>query len=136
MNRTVLVLVDDPFWRTKIDQALRSAEASGRFISDPKEMAPAIETGAVQLVFVDLCIKKEPFEAIAALKKGAKTKHVPVIAYYEQMRKDVKEKGEAAGCDRILFRPTFSQKLADLVLEFALPGGVRTESEERELPEE
>ncbi len=136
MNRTVLVLVDDPFWRTKIDQALRSAQASARFVSDPAELTVIADSETVRLVVVDLSLKREPFTAIASLKSGPKTKDIPIIGYYEQVRKDIKEKADAAGCDRVLSRSLFSQKLADMVMEFALPGGVRTESEEKELPEE
>jgi CheY-like chemotaxis protein len=136
MNRNVLVLVDDPFWRTKIDQALKSAQASALFVTNPEDLAKAAESDAVQLVVVDLSLKREPFTAITALKAGAKSKRIPVIGYYEQVRKDIKAKAEAAGCDRVLSRPSFSEKLADMVMEFALPGGTRTEPEERELPEE
>ena len=35
MKRTVIALVDDLFWRTKIDHAVQSAGATTTFISDP-----------------------------------------------------------------------------------------------------
>jgi CheY-like chemotaxis protein len=136
MNRNVLVLVDDPFWRTKIDQALKSAQAKALFVSEPDGLAKAAESEGIQLVLVDLSLKREPFTAIAALKAAARTKQIPVVGYYEQVRKDIKLKAEEAGCDRVMSRPSFSEKLADMVMEFALPGAVRTESDETELPEE
>jgi CheY-like chemotaxis protein len=136
MNRKILVLVDDLFWRTKIEHAVKSAQAPALFLSDPAELAPAAEGDHVVAVLVDLALRKEPFDAIAALKKKAKTKDIPVVGYYEHVRKDLKEKAEKAGCDEVLPRSTFSQNLADLVLKFALPGSVKTEEEEQELPEE
>ena len=41
MNRTVLVLADDLFWKTKIDHALKSAQSPGVFISDPAGLVKA-----------------------------------------------------------------------------------------------
>jgi CheY-like chemotaxis protein len=137
MNRKVLVLVDDLFWKTKIDHAVRSAQAATPvFLSDPAELSGTADAETTCAVLVDLAMRKEPFEAIASLKKKPKTKHIPVIGYHEHVRKDLKEKAEKAGCDQVLPRSTFSQNLADLVLKYALPGGVKTEEEEQELPEE
>ena len=45
MNRTVVVLADDLFWKTKIDHAARSAQAPAVFISDPAGLVKAAETG-------------------------------------------------------------------------------------------
>lgn len=136
MNRKVIALVEDPFWRTKIDTAVRSVGASSVFLSDPAAVAGAIEPGAPVIVVVDLALKSSPFEAAAALKKGAETSSVPVVGYFDLARKDLKEKAIAAGFDEVLSRSSFSERFADLVLKYLLPGGVRTEEEEHELPEE
>ena len=135
MNRKVVALVDDLFWRTKIDQAVRSAGASATFSSEPGDLASA-DPALTSLVLVDLSLKNPPFEGIKRFKATEATREVPVIGFYEHVRKDLKEKADAAGCDDVLPRSTFSQKLADLVMKYALPGGVRTETEETELPEE
>lgn len=136
MNRTVVVLVDDLFWRTKIEHTAKSASRAVVFASDPAELASKVNVDAVALVVVDLSLRKDPFAAIAQLKKSSKTKSIPIIGYYEHVRKDLQKKGVEAGCDQVLPRSTFSQRFGDLVLKYALPGGVRTESEEPELPEE
>jgi CheY-like chemotaxis protein len=136
MSRTVLALVDDLFWRTKIDHAVKSASSPIVFISDPSELATAADPQSVAVVLVDLSMRKEPFEAIAKLKKNGKTKGIPVIGYYEHVRKDLLQKGKAAGCDEVLPRSSFSQKLGELIMKYGIPGGVRAESEEVELPEE
>jgi hypothetical protein len=136
MNRTVVVLADDLFWKTKIDHAARSAQAPAVFISDPAALVKAAEAGKTALVLIDLAIRKDPFPAIAALKKGAKTKGVHVVGWYEHVRKDLEKKGTEAGCDQLMPRSTFSQHLADLIMTYALPGGMRAEEDEKELPEE
>jgi len=135
MNRTVLALVDDLFWRTKIDHAVKSASSKITFISDPAELAAA-DPQNVGVLLVDLALKKEPFEAITKLKKSAKTKAIPVVGYYEHVRKDLQQKGNEAGCDEVLPRSSFSEKLGDLVLKYMMPGSTRTVEEEPELPEE
>jgi CheY-like chemotaxis protein len=135
MSRTVVAVVDDLFWRTKIDHAARSAGAVAVFVADPAELA-STDPGTTALVFVDLALRRLPFDGIAAIKTGERTRGIPVVGFYEHVRKDLKEKALAAGCDEVLSRSTFSERLADLVLRYALPGGVRTETEEPELPEE
>jgi CheY-like chemotaxis protein len=136
MHRTVLVLVDDLFWRTKIDHAVRSAQSIAVFITDPAQLVTAADPATVGVVLVDLSLRKEPFTAIASLKKSPTTKGIAVVGYYEHVRKDIQKKGIEAGCDRVLPRSSFSAHLGDMVLQYALPGGVRTEEEETELPEE
>ena len=136
MNRKVIALVEDPFWKTKIDNAVKSVGASTVFLSDPGAVAGALEPGTPVIVVVDLALRTPPFEAAAGLKKSAETSAVPLVGYYDLARKDLKEKALAAGFDEILSRPSFAEKFADLVLKHLLPGGVRTEEEEKELPEE
>jgi CheY-like chemotaxis protein len=136
MNRTVVVLADDLFWKTKIDHAAKSAQAPAVFISDPAELVNAAEVGKTALVLVDLASRQDPFSAIASLKNGAKTKGIHVVGWYEHVRKDLERKGTEAGCDEVMSRSAFSQKLADLIMTHALPGATRTEEEEKELPEE
>jgi CheY-like chemotaxis protein len=136
MNRTVLVLVDDLFWRTKIDHAVKSAQSPIVFISDPSELDRAADPQSVGVLLVDLSLRKDPFAAIAKLKKSAKTKSIPVVGYYEHVRKDLLQKGSEAGCDEVLARSRFSEQLGDLVLKYVLPGSTRTVTEEPELPEE
>ncbi len=135
MNRSVLVLADDLFWRSKIDHAVRSAQRTVEFAEDPAQLESA-DPARHCLLIVDLALKKPPFEAVAALKKDPARAALPVVGFYEHVRKDLKEKAEKSGFDRVLLRSSFAEKLADLVFEFALPGAARVASEETELPEE
>lgn len=136
MNPTVVVLADDLFWKTKIDHTLKSAQATGIFIDTSAQLAAKVAAGRVGLVIVDLALRDDPFAAIVALKKNPKTKGIAVVGYYEHVRKDLLEKGEKAGCDQVMPRAAFSQHLGDVVMKYALPGGVRAEEDEAELPEE
>lgn len=135
MKRTVIALVDDLFWRTKIDHAVQSAGATTTFLSDPAALV-SVDPDRTPLILVDLSLKESPFEGIAALKKLDRAGKIPVVGYHEHVRRDLKEKAVAAGCDVVLPRSSFSERLAELLMRYALPGGVRTESEEPELPEE
>ena len=135
MKRTVIALVDDLFWRTKIDHAVQSAGATTTFISDPAALV-SVDPERTPLILVDLSLKQPPFEGIAALKKLDKAGKIPVVGYFEHVRKDLRDKAVAAGCDVVLSRSSFSERFADILMKYALPGGVKTESEETELPEE
>jgi CheY-like chemotaxis protein len=136
VNRKVIALVEDPFWKTKIDTAVRSVGATTVFVSDPATAASVIDPSAPVIVVVDLALKATPFEAVSRLKKDGATAAIPVIGYFDIARKDLKEKAIAAGFDEVLARSSFAERFADLVLKYLLPGGVRIEEEEHELPEE
>jgi len=136
MNRMVIALVEDPFWRTKIDTAVRSVGASTVFMSDPAAALGAVDPSSSVIVVVDLALKTPPFDAVARLKKAAATSSVPVIGYFDIGRKELKEKAVAAGFDEVLPRSSFAERFADMVMKYLLPGGVRKEEEENELPEE
>ena len=136
MNRKVIALVEDPFWRTKIDTAVKSVGASTVFLSDPAGTKAAVDPSSPVIVVVDLALKLPPFEAIAALKTAKATAAVPVVGYFDMARKDLKEKAIAAGFDEVLARSSFAERFADLVLKYLLPGGVRTEPDDNDLPEE
>ena len=136
MNRTVLVLTDDLFWRTKIDHALKSSQTPGVFLDSPKEIEKKADPTRVGLVLIDLALKEDPIAAITALKKAPKTKNIMVVGYCEHKQLELIERAKKAGCDQVLMRSTFSQNLGDIILKYALPGSVRQESEEVELPEE
>jgi len=136
MNRTVLVLTDDLFWRTKIDHALKSSQTPGVFLDSPAEIEKKSDPTRVGLILIDLALKSDPIAAITALKKNPKTKNITVVGYCEHKQLELIERAKKAGCDQVLMRSTFSQNLGDIILKFALPGSVRQESEEVELPEE
>ena len=136
MNRTVLALVDDLFWRTKIEHAVKSAQRQVVFLSDPDELATAADPDGVGVLLVDLAVRKDPFPAIKKLKKSAKTRTIPVVGYFEHVRRELKEKAVEAGFDEVLPRSSFSEHLGDLILKYLLPGSVKTQDEEVELPEE
>ncbi|MCE7958717.1 MAG: hypothetical protein DYH06_12400, partial [Acidobacteria bacterium ACB2] len=92
LHKTVVALVDDLFWRAKIEHAVRSAQAGVVFVSDPAELAGAAPAESVGVLLADLALKKDPFPALAAWRKGASTREIPVYAYFEHVRKDLKER--------------------------------------------
>lgn len=136
MNSKVIALVEDPFWRSKIDNAVRSVGATSVFLLNPEEAAALLEPRGPVIIVVDLALKSSPFEAISRLKKAKATATVPVVGYFDMARKDLKEKAMAAGFDDVLSRSSFAERFADLVLKYLLPGGVRMEEPDNDLPEE
>ena len=136
MNSKVIALVEDPFWRSKIDNAVRSVGATSGFLLNPEEAAALLEPRGPVIIVVDLALKSSPFEAISRLKKAKATATVPVVGYFDMARKDLKEKAIAAGFDDVLSRSSFAERFADLVLKYLLPGGVRMEEPDNDPPEE
>jgi PleD family two-component response regulator len=125
VNHRVLVLVDDLFWRAKIDHAVKSAGSDAVFVANPGALDDEANVSETGVVFVDLSLRAEPFSAVAAFKKTVAGKAIPVVGFYEHVRKDLKEKAVAAGFDDVLSRALFSERMADIVFKYALPGGTR-----------
>jgi CheY-like chemotaxis protein len=113
MPNAVLALVDDLFWKARLTEAAKSAGRPISFSADPAALA-GVDPEAVGLVVVDLALRREPFEAISALKRDPARAKIPVVGYFEHMRVDLHERGAAAGIDRLVARSTFTERLAEL----------------------
>ena len=110
------LIVDDMFFASKIRGA---AEAAGRQV-DRLRSREQIENDAAanppQLIILDLNSDRlDPIEIIALLKSRPELSPVPVIGFLSHVEVELKRRAEEAGCDYVLPRSLFTQRLSDIV---------------------
>jgi hypothetical protein len=113
MPKAVLALVDDLFWKARLAEAATAAGRPISFSADPAALA-GLDPAAVEIVVVDLALRRDPFAEISALKRDPTRAKIPVVGYFEHMRVDLHERGTAAGVDRLFARSTFTERLAEI----------------------
>ena len=133
MQKRIVAQVEDLMFRAKIDAAGRNLNVPVEFVekADDLSRACSVEPAAV---FVELGPSSLP--AIARLKKGTRTRQVPVVGFLSHVDKALAEEAREQGVDRVLPRSQFSETLPELILEFTSPGVELKMDEEPELPEE
>lgn len=112
----VVVAVDDMFFAAKI---LAAAEHAGREVERVKsteELDAAIARGAPALLIVDL--NSTRFDALAIverLKAEPGLSAVPILGFLSHVQVELKRRAEAAGCDHVLPRSAFAQRLLEIL---------------------
>lgn len=112
----IAIIVDDMFFASKIRGA---AESAGRQVERVKSL-DQIETDLAAspplLFIVDLNSDRlDPLGAIALIKSKSELASAPVIGFLSHVQVDLKRRAEEAGCDHVLPRSLFTQKLAEIV---------------------
>ena len=111
----VVVLVDDMFFTAKINGA---AAESGRTIERVKtgEQLEALAANPPALVIIDLNSDRlDPIEAIRFLKSREELTAVPIVSFVSHVQTDLIRAAQAAGCDYVLPRSAFTQRLHQIV---------------------
>jgi CheY-like chemotaxis protein len=116
MSRTVIAVVDDMFFASKIRAV---AEAVGVEISFPRSSEALVnkarETGA-QLILVDLHHQKLDAVTLATeLKSDDTLRSIPLMGFFSHVQTELQRNALAAGFDRVLPRSAFTRDLAQIL---------------------
>jgi PleD family two-component response regulator len=110
------LIVDDMFFASKIRGA---AEAEGRQVERLRSREQ-IENGAAanppHIFIIDLNSDRlDPIETITLLKSRPELSSVPVVGFLSHVEVELKRRAVEAGCDYVLPRSLFTQRLGDIV---------------------
>ncbi len=133
MQKRIVAHVEDLMFRAKVDAAGRNLSIPVEFVARLEDL-PKSCADEPAAVFIELTPDALP--VIARLKKGARTRTVPVVGFLSHVDKKLAEEAREHGTDRVLPRSQFSETLPELILEFTSPGVELKMDEEPELPEE
>src|SRR5918992_3477286 len=101
---------------TKISTAARAVKAQVAFERAPARVLSRIRTERPALVIFDLnSARLKPMETIAAIKGDADMRATRTLGYVSHVQSDVIAAARAAGCDEVLARSAFSEKLGDIL---------------------
>ena len=114
MTRTIIALVDDMFFASRIRA---TAEALGVSVSFPRSKEALIEKlteSQPALVLIDLHNQRlDPLETakeIKALEQG-----IPLLGFFSHVEVELQRNALSAGFDRVIPRSVFSSDLADIL---------------------
>lgn len=114
----VHALLDDLFFRSRIEATAEAAGVRVLVSRTPAELADRLEEAGGGGVLVDLGLSAgDPAEAIRALKRRADPP--TVVAWGSHVDVESLEAARAAGADRVLARSAFTRRLPDLLRELA-----------------
>jgi|HubBroStandDraft_6_1064221.scaffolds.fasta_scaffold346991_1 CheY-like chemotaxis protein len=112
----ILVAVDDMFFAARIRS---TAEALGRQILLVKTAADLLkqaESISPALIILDLNSERlDPIKSIEQLKSRPELKGLPIIGFLSHVQTDLKKSAEEAGCDYVMPRSAFTQRLPELL---------------------
>jgi DNA-binding NarL/FixJ family response regulator len=112
----ILCVVDDLMFATKIATAAKAVQAQVAFERAPGNVLPRIRDEHPALVIFDLNSSRlQPIQTIAAIKGDAEVRGTRTLGYVSHVQGDVIAAARAAGCDEVLARSAFSEKLADIL---------------------
>jgi PleD family two-component response regulator len=117
MSKHVIALVDDLFWKARLLETAKAAGATIVLVADPAQLATKSAEQKPDILFVDLALRREPFESVRAFKDAPDTAKIPVVGYFEHMRVDLHKRGKEAGIETLIARSTFTEKLASFLTD-------------------
>lgn len=112
----ILCVVDDLMFSSKIVAAAKAVEADVAFEKQPAKVLPRIRESKPSLVIFDLNSSRlKPLEAIAAIKADTELRGTRTLGYVSHVQSDVIAAARKAGCDEVLARSAFSDRLGDIL---------------------
>jgi CheY-like chemotaxis protein len=115
----LLAVVDDLFFLSKIQQTAKVLGVRVETVT-PGKLAERAAQAPVRGVILDLNHRSgSALDALRAIKADAKIGPTPVVGFLSHMQTDLAAAAREAGCDLVLARSTFSQKLPDFLRDLA-----------------
>ena len=121
MTKTLLVCLDDLFFRSKIEATARHLNAPLRF-TRPKDLVEECRGGDCAAVILDLSANGEPLDAVRRLRAEASTRGLPIVGYLSHVDRELARRAEEAGVTRVMPRSQFAESLPELMMDLLAPG--------------
>jgi len=114
-NKMVVAVLEDLLFTVKINESAKYAGIAVEFVKSSQDVLEKARARPA-LIILDLNYQDvDPLKLIQDLKADTDTQGVPLIGYLSHVQGDLKQKAQQAGCDTVLPRSTFSQKLTQIL---------------------
>jgi CheY-like chemotaxis protein len=118
MGKSVIVVVDDIFFASKIRAVAEHLDVRVRFARSTDEALEAARADRPFLIIADLHAQKcDPFGLAERLKMEETLRAVPLIGFFSHVQTELRQRAEQAGYDRIMPRSAFSKNLPEILGE-------------------
>jgi len=107
--------MSDLFFTVKIIDAAKKAGMTVEFVKEKPRAIEKAKDGPA-LIVIDLnCDAADPLGVIAAIKGDPATAGIPMLSFVSHVQVQMKQKAEAAGCDTVVARSVFGEKLIEVL---------------------
>jgi DNA-binding NarL/FixJ family response regulator len=108
----VVALMDDLFFQMKLAETAKQLGVELKVATNGEAFMGLMESEP-KLVIVDLNARSQPIEAIEKLRQARKD--VRVVGFLSHVQKELAAQAQAAGCDEVLPRSSFTENLAAIL---------------------
>jgi len=108
----VVALMDDLFFQMKLAETAKQLGVEVK-VATNGEAFMELMASEPRLVIVDLNARSQPLQAIEKLRLARKD--VRVVGFLSHVQKELAAQAQAAGCDEVLPRSSFTQNLAAIL---------------------
>jgi CheY-like chemotaxis protein len=108
----VVALMDDLFFQMKLAETAKQLGVEVKVATNGEALMGLMESEP-KLVIVDLNARSQPIQAIEKLR--LLRKDVRVVGFLSHVQKELAAQAQAAGCDEVMPRSSFTQNLAAIL---------------------
>jgi len=108
----VVALVDDLFFQMKLAETAKQLGVDVKVAANGDALMVLLES-APKLVIVDLNARGQPLQAIERVRQACKD--VRVVGFLSHVQTQLAAQAQAAGCNEVLPRSSFTQNLAAIL---------------------
>ena len=116
MSRTIIAVVDDLFFASKIKG---TAEQVGVVVSFPRsarEVLEAARQDSPTLIVCDLNSQRiDPLALAKELKSDAHLAHISLLGFFSHVQTELQQQAQQAGFDRVMPRSAFAKLLPQIL---------------------
>jgi DNA-binding NarL/FixJ family response regulator len=108
----VVALMDDLFFQMKLAETAKQLGVELKVAANGDALMSLMES-APKLVIVDLNARSQPIQTIERLRRAQKD--LRVVGFLSHVQIDLAAQAQAAGCDEVMPRSSFTQNLAAIL---------------------
>ncbi len=108
----VVALMDDLFFQMKLAETAKHLGVEVKVASSADALLSLMDP-LPKLVIVDLNSRTQPLQAVERLR--AANKQIRIIGFLSHVQRELAAQADAAGCDEVMPRSSFTQNLANLL---------------------
>src|SRR5574341_643890 len=116
MNRTIIAVIDDLFFASKIRGTAETAGVSVRFVRSVSEAIEKARNEAPGLIVADLNARCcDPMELARGLKTDHALNAIPLLGFFSHVQTELQQAAITAGFDHVMPRSAFSKNLRQIL---------------------
>jgi CheY-like chemotaxis protein len=117
LNGKIVLIVEDLFFLSKILESAQRVAVPVETVA-PDHLENVLSSNSARAVIIDLNHRSgRAIELLGVIRNGEATPHIPVIGFLSHVQSDLAKAARQAGCDQVLARSAFSQRLSAILLE-------------------